>query len=284
MRLEELLPPPELVSYASGSYDEELFRATGCEFFNYFRDLCRLRPSARVLDLGCGCGRMAIPLVGHLDRTGSYEGIDIHSPSIEWATENIAANFPDFRFQRADVSNSTYNPQGKVPQHRYRLPFPDRSFDFAFMTSVFTHMLPSGLENYFREVVRVLRVGGRALMTFFLLNERSAKFIHARKSEFQFPFRWDICAVQSAEHPEHVVGYNEMAIKRMCRSYGMRLHGPIIPGRWTGNPDGMSFQDLVITQKTRIANWKLAIRRLAPPLAADRPQFVTDEAYMLKAA
>jgi hypothetical protein len=64
----------------------------------------------------------------------------------------------------------------------------------------------------------------------------------------------------------------------------MRLHGPIIPGRWTGNPDGMSFQDLVITQKTRIANWKLAIRRLAPPLAADRPQFVTDEAYMLKAA
>src|SRR5262245_11235126 len=147
MRLEELMPPPDLVSYASGSYDEELFRTTGYEFLNYFRDLCRLRPTARVLDLGCGCGRMAIPLVSYLDRTGSYEGIDIHSPSIEWASENIAANFPNFRFQRADVSNSTYNPQGMVPQHRYRLPFPDGSFDYAYMTSVFTHMLPSVLER-----------------------------------------------------------------------------------------------------------------------------------------
>src|SRR5262245_3273757 len=173
MRMEELLPPMELIGHVSGTLDANLFHAVGREFLNYFRDLCRLRPTARVLDLGCGCGRMAIPLTGYLDRTGSYEGIDIHLPGIEWATENISANFPNFRFQRADVANTTYNPHGKIQQHQYRLPFASGSFDFAFLTSVFTHMLPSAMENYFREVVRVLRVGGRALMTFFLLNDRS---------------------------------------------------------------------------------------------------------------
>lgn len=283
MRLHQLMPPPELIEYASGSCDEESFRGVGIEFLNYFRDLCRLRPSARVLDLGCACGRMALPLAGYLDRTGSYEGVDIHGPSIDWASDNISVNFPNFRFQKADVANPLYNPHGKVAPHRYRLPFADGSFDFVFLTSVFTHMLPSALENYLREIVRVLRVGGRCLSTFFVLNDRTAEFIRTGKSCIHFPFRFGSCAVQSAEQPEQVIAYFEPAIKQLLKGYGMRMHCPILVGKWCGDPDGLSFQDLIITQKTRLANWKSAVRRLTA-LRPDRPHFVVDDRYTLRAA
>lgn len=283
MRLDELLPPTDLLAYATGSRDENKFRAAGHEFLKYFRELCQLKPTDRVLDLGCGCGRMALALAGYLDRTGSYEGIDIHGPSIDWATENIAANFPNFRFQCAPVANSTYNPKGKVPPHRYRLPFPNNSFDFVFLTSLFTHMLPSSMENYFREIVRVLKVGGRSLITYFLLNDRAATSIRAGKSPYQFPHRFGCCAVQSAEQPENVVGFDETAVIQLHRRYGMALHGSIQAGKWSGQAGGVSFQDMVIGRKTWLANCRLFIQRLKP-LRADRPKFIDDQRFLAKAA
>jgi ubiquinone/menaquinone biosynthesis C-methylase UbiE len=283
MRLDELIPPEDLIAYASGCPDVGLFKATGQEFLNYFRDFGNLQPNARVLDLGCGCGRMALALAGYLDRTGSYEGMDIHQPSIDWAADNISPLFPNFRFQRADVANSTYNPTGKFPQHKYRLPYADGSFDFAFLTSIFTHMLPSAMENYLREVVRVLKVGGKCLITYFLLNEKSARYIQEGKSVFQFPHRYRTCAVQSAEFPEHVTGHDQPVVEQLFASLGMTMHCPIKPGKWSGNPDGVSFQDMVIAKKSRMANWKLAVRRLKP-LWADRPIFHIDPTYVAKAA
>jgi len=52
------------------------FKETGQEFLNYFIKFCNLQSSANVLDIGCGIGRMAIPLASHL-RDGSYIGMDV---------------------------------------------------------------------------------------------------------------------------------------------------------------------------------------------------------------
>ena len=41
--------------------------------------------------------------------------------------------------------------------------------DVAFLTSVFTHMLPEDVEHYLDELARVLKPGGRTLITWFLL-------------------------------------------------------------------------------------------------------------------
>lgn len=41
--------------------------------------------------------------------------------------------------------------------------------------SLFTHMLPEGLERYMSEFV--LKNGGRAFMTFYLLNDESLRAI-----------------------------------------------------------------------------------------------------------
>jgi hypothetical protein len=43
---------------------------------------------------------------------------------------------PTFRFHRADLASSAYNPHGLMPASAYRFPFPDQSFDFIFLTVV----------------------------------------------------------------------------------------------------------------------------------------------------
>lgn len=49
----------------------------GEQFLQYFIELGGLKPSDRVLDVGCGIGRLAIPLTQYLDARGGYAGLDI---------------------------------------------------------------------------------------------------------------------------------------------------------------------------------------------------------------
>src|SRR4051794_16319795 len=248
-----LIPPADLIGHATGCLDPEMFKAAGREFFNYFRDYANLQPSARVLDIGCGCGRMAIPLLSYLDRTGSFEGIDVDAKSIDWASDHITPSYPNFRFQRADVFNTTYNPTGAFAQHRYRLPFADGDFDFVFLTSVFTHMLPRATAHYLGEISRVLKVGGKVLATFFLLNDESARLVRAGKSHFHFPHRHSTCAVQDRERPEDVVGHDEGEVLKLFAYCGLAPARPVIYGNWSGRDGGVSFQDMIVARKERPA-------------------------------
>ena len=60
------------------------FVDTGDEFLGHFVALGGLQPDGRVLDVGCGIGRMARPLAGYLGRDGSYDGFDINAQGIAW--------------------------------------------------------------------------------------------------------------------------------------------------------------------------------------------------------
>jgi SAM-dependent methyltransferase len=276
MLTEELQPPPELIAYASGSADQAQFRAIGKEFLDHFRDLTDLQPNARVLDVGCGCGRMALVLAEYLDQRGSYEGIDIDTASIHWASEHITKRYPNFRFQRADVFNTTYNPKGKVRPDRYRLPFGDMTFDFVLLTSVFTHMLPRGMRNYLSEVIRVLKVNSKCLITMFLLNSDKSRKVLEGAAAFQFPHRSRDCYVQDINRPEDVVGYDEASIVRQFQSEGLKLLEPPLHGKWSGDLGGFSSQDLLIAQKTQhVGVIGRAIRRLSWPGSFHRSQFVS---------
>ena len=88
------------------------------------------------------------------DLRGGYDGVEIHPEAVEWCQRAITPLHPTFRFHRADLVSPAYNPHGLVPASEYRFPFPDQSFDFIFLASVFTHMLPDAVEHYLREIGR----------------------------------------------------------------------------------------------------------------------------------
>lgn len=98
-----------------------------------------------------------------------------------------------FHFQHSNVYNKYYNPHGKVRAQDFQFPFDDESLDFVFLTSVFTHMLPSDLENYLSEISRVLKTGGKCLITFFILNEESESLVRSGRSTLDFRYKIEGC-------------------------------------------------------------------------------------------
>ena len=103
------LPPWSLRKYVGSPTD---FESNAMEFMLYFRLLCDLKPTESILDIGCGCGMMALALTNYLQPTASYTGFDISKKAIQWCQKNISSRFPNFHFFHADIYNEHYNPGG----------------------------------------------------------------------------------------------------------------------------------------------------------------------------
>lgn len=96
----------------------------------------------RLLDLGCGTGELAPVFL----RAGySYTGIDIAPERIAYA----AKTFPRGKFQVMDAS---------------ALRYPDGHFDQILVTGVLHHLSDEEVRDIVKEMARVLRPGGRALV------------------------------------------------------------------------------------------------------------------------
>lgn len=241
-RRKDLVPPRHLNFVGHGD-----FEAIGDEFLGYFVKLGGLKPDGNVLEIGCGIGRMARPLTKYLT-TGGYEGIDIVPKGIHWCDRNIGARFPNFKFHLADVYNLAYNPSGKMRSQDYRFPFTPNKFDFAALTSVFSHMLTADMEHYLGETARTLRPAGTALITFFFLNEESQRFIAKGLSPLTFQYSRQGCRVNDDLVPEYAVAYEEHAIRQLCKNVGLSIDA-VHYGAWCGRASYVSYQDILIVRK-----------------------------------
>ena len=241
-----MIPPKSLSFVGKGD-----FESTGKEFMKHFVELAGLQPGDRVLDVGCGIGRMAVPLTGYLSPQGGYWGFDIVRRGIDWCQERITPKFGNFRFQHSDVYNKHYNPDGKVQARDYRFPFENDFFDFVFLTSVFTHMVPEDMENYMREIVRVLKPDGKCLVTFLLLNEESADLIRAGKSKYDFAHDMGGYFTTRPTDPEAAIAYEEASVLRRLDLSGLDVVQPVRYGSWCGRARHLSYQDIVVAVKRR---------------------------------
>jgi SAM-dependent methyltransferase len=244
----ELLPPEEL-RIKGGGGDDFMYKAIGGQFLGYLVDLCGLQPGDAVLDVGCGTGRMALPLTGYLNREGRYAGFDLSKEVIAWCTENISGSHPNFDFRVADIQSTFYNPTGKYKSSDFRFPYPDGSFDVVFLASVFTHMLPQDVEHYLYEILRVLKPGGRSLTTFFLLNEESAALSKEGKGWIKFEHEMQGARTTNVENPEEAIAYPEVFVRDLFGKCGLELREPLYYGNWSGRTGIYRSQDVVIAVK-----------------------------------
>jgi len=251
-RLEDFVPPPELFA-ARNDYAE-----VARNLFNVLVEVSGLEPDERVLDVGCGTGRLAAPLLDHLGPDGSYEGFDRDASRIDWCNEHIAPLHPRFGFQTVSVFNSSRQ-KGDLPAGELTFPYPDADFDLVFLFSVFTHMLPEGVERYLAEIHRVLRPGGRALITWFLLNDESRRALaeqHDQRSdrannahESRLSHDLGVYRVANRARPEAVVAYDEPFVLDAYGRNGLEVEQPIHYGSWIGREGTVMNQDVVLARR-----------------------------------
>lgn len=190
---------------------------------------------------------MALPLIKYLKNGGSYEGFDIEPAGVTWCQENVPPKHPNFRFLRANVYNLQYNPAGEIKAAEYKFPYPDKCFDFVFLASVFTHMLPEDMENYFSEVARVLKKDGRCLSSYFLLNAESLAALETKRLQLDFKeVGGGVCRVADPLVPEAAVAYDQGYIRGLYEKNGLQVVEPVYYGGWPKREQFLSGQDIII--------------------------------------
>ncbi len=220
------------------------------EYLAYLPLLCRVERHSTILEAGCSHGRTSRGLLQYLRSPGAYFGFDVVKEQIEDATRRITAIAPNFRYSHVDLYNRHYNPGGRIQASEFVFPHDDASFDCVYAASVFTHLLPDELENYFRETSRVLRPGGKALFSFFILDfyDGPGRSI-SPAYEFDHPFEGagDV-AVKYPEFPDTVIAYSRDRIRRSAELAGLDVER-IVPGLWSNRPGlAVNEQDLVLLE------------------------------------
>jgi SAM-dependent methyltransferase len=235
------LPPMRLRFVGAGD-----FRAVGDELKGL---LVRfgLKPDDRVLDIGSGVGRVAIPLTRYLDSGGTYDGFDIVRRGVAWSRCHITQRHPNFRFHHVNVRSSEYRERG-TSASGFRFPFDDASFDFAFATSLFTHLVLAETRQYLSESARVLAPGGCLFATFFLLNDHAHEALPRLSPHYRFPVDQPPLRLADAANPAVGVAIDDAVLIGLIREAGFASYD-IHYGKWSARPDGVTFQDLVLCRR-----------------------------------
>jgi SAM-dependent methyltransferase len=240
---------PEAHELFDGTATQQAFVEIGDAFVHHFLiGRCHLKPQQSVLDIGSGNGQKARPLTRYLAPTGAYQGFDIVSEAIHWCQERYAP-WPNFRFDFANLKSDWYNTDAIETAESYVFPCDTGSIDVAFMSSVATHLLPDALVNYLRESYRVLRPGGRLLVTFFLMSDERRGANHPLVQGRVFErIGWNLWSIDPKQ-PSRGVAYHEIFARGLFADAGFNV-AEMTLGTWSGSEDVVgAYQDTILAVK-----------------------------------
>ena len=243
-RLRDPRPRPWRLVHNIGGGD---FYAGGERLFARLREAGGLKPDHHVLDIGCGAGRLAIPLCAWLDENGAYTGFDIARPGLafaERATEGRCA----IRFVHADLASREYRRNG-ADAAGYRFPAEDGTVDLAVATSLFTHVEPDVAAAYLAETGRVLRPGGRLVMTAFCVDDAARAALKAGRARLTLEPYGDAAFAADPRHPERAIGFELDRLTAWAKAGGLVLAEAVDPGDWREPAPRRDFQDWLVFEK-----------------------------------
>jgi ubiquinone/menaquinone biosynthesis C-methylase UbiE len=214
--LASFVPAPEAMYDGPESY--EAFKNNGEEFLKICVELCALRRDEKMLDVGSGMGRKALALTQYFGPGATYDGIELVKSGVEWCSNGIGKRYPD------------------------------DTFTFVLLGSVFTHMLPADLANYLKEIGRVMAPGGRCLITYFLLDDDALRQVEQGKDAQGFKHVGPGYRTTSLEVPEEAIAFDEKWIRGLYETSGLKITR-VEHGSWTGLSGRKSYQDIVIATK-----------------------------------
>ena len=174
--------PPNEKIFVGGSIAD--FRQVGVDTLRSLITVGHVAPTSKVLEIGSGIGRVALPLTQWLQGEGRFVGTDIVKDGVAWCKENISVHYENFQFLHMDIYNEFYNPLGREKVED--LPLPAKHFDVAVFNSVFTHLIAGDTETYLKLVRRHLVDGGTLWGSWFIMDDEARRLVRDGKTTLKF--------------------------------------------------------------------------------------------------
>jgi len=206
-----------------------------------------LPANGRLLDVGCGYGRLAVGLGSYLDEGGEYQGFDPQRDYVIWARQQLMPSHKSCVFHIAHIRNRIYNPAGLLSPTEFRFPYHDQRFDAVVAHSLFPYLLAEEFEHYVAEIARVLKSGGHLLATFFLLDEESRKATPYIAEPHCF--RYAAGGITTTGPNRGGLGaHDENYVRNVFRENGIEVGKPLY-GSWRGHANGRFEEDALVGTK-----------------------------------
>jgi ubiquinone/menaquinone biosynthesis C-methylase UbiE len=162
----------------------------------------------RILDMGCGQGRLPIGLI-RVFGDMAYTGIDVHRNSIRWCKEHIERRRPAFQFRWLHLRNERYNPDGMLLVPGFQFDIPSRSMDVVYLHSVFSNMNQNDMLVYLTDFRRILVDRGKLFFTAYV--EDNVPPVSINPEDYVF---------KSCSGPLHVVRYERTHLLSLIHQLG----------------------------------------------------------------
>lgn len=218
----------------------------GQQFKNILIEQAGLHKKSRLLDIGCGTGRLTSSLHDFIE--ADYHGFDVHPHFIDYCQQTYTNK--NFHFKHVDVRHDEYNPAGLIDPATFEFPYPSRSFDVVTAIAVFNHFHTKWIFQYIRQIGRVLRPKGIFLGTILLLNQQSMEFINRReRPPYQFNHRTPESWHDFHDRPLFNVAHPEEGIRRAFIKNNLMIREPIRYGEWCESKVALSGPDVLVACK-----------------------------------
>ena len=142
--------PPDYLIYESFQLNYRKYYTESRETAQWLATLLQKHVTLnhlRVLDWGCGPGRVIRHLPEVFGNENEFYGTDYNKKSIGWCSENL----PEISFNHNSL--------------RANLPYKDDFLDIIYGISIFTHLSEQMHYDWFNELQRVLKPGGILVVT-----------------------------------------------------------------------------------------------------------------------
>lgn len=253
-RIYDLIKQSEMNDWVGGS-DPEL---VGNACYGILNRYISMNESSRLLDFGCGIGRVLLSVLKHRASVTQITGFDIMPQVVKFCEANIAPAFPNSSFELIGGSNDHYDQfinaagsnvaiNNEQVVHKYA-----GKFSGAYAFSVFTHVEMDDFRSLLKLLVRLLEPGGELLFTAFLLTPFSRRAIDQRVC--LFPFGDTAYEADGMVFTGNItdrlgfIAFDLALVEQMVFEAGLVITH-VEHGAWPGSGFSSSLQDVIVCRR-----------------------------------